>query len=656
MFFIKNFTGRKFILKFFDFNKNKRDSKETGKGSGASSNKGGIRKLAGKFGRSQENYDISSPFVEDDVSPSPAQIPNTQTGKESETGYFGEEAFSSQAPSNLTESGTGSSGIEYDPFTTEYIQPESISVKENNTEIQPDTDENPFGVSFYTLQDGELTPTSSPEQPQVPHERSVRRSRSKGPGRKGSNRGRRTGKRKESLAAKVTALINRPKNSISKSAKSGNNGSRSQRVSPKTILYSLFGLVVLVAATVLIVTSILNRPPEEPEEEPIVRNETNTVIDLPDVENNYNYKKYSFESSALIDYTGPIEVVTINPVIAFPEKAFDGSSTAKEYDSQSLTAGEFAKVLQSMYDKGYLIVNVSDVWSEYTAEDGSVRMRQNTLRIPENRIPVILVYENMNYDLSAADGYIEELVVSADGEIWGKYVDENGTTRLSQSLDAITILDKFVEAHPDFSYNGAKGCIALTGDNGILGFKTQSNPDSADMTERNSEITALAPVLSQLKNTGWYFACQTYSYIDVNNTEYTSLVSDMTKWVDEVGSLVGETKILVYPNTTSEQNGTVLESGDTFDYLYSLGFRVFVNSGSSSSLTTIAGGSVALCTSLTLDGNALRWNGDSFSNMFDASSIYDSSVRPSYGTSFSQQSSSQQTDTQQGGSQQDEDE
>ena len=38
--------------------------------------------------------------------------------------------------------------------------------------------------------------------------------------------------------------------------------------------------------------------------------------------------------------------------------------------------------------------------------------------------------------------------------------------------DVLTILEDFIEAHPDFSYRGARGTIAVTGYNGIFGYRT----------------------------------------------------------------------------------------------------------------------------------------------------------------------------------------
>lgn len=48
----------------------------------------------------------------------------------------------------------------------------------------------------------------------------------------------------------------------------------------------------------------------------------------------------------------------------------------------------------------------------------------------------------------------------------------------------VPLIDRFVEEHPDFSYRGAKGIVALTGYNGILGYRTdqsyETRPDDLD--------------------------------------------------------------------------------------------------------------------------------------------------------------------------------
>lgn len=49
----------------------------------------------------------------------------------------------------------------------------------------------------------------------------------------------------------------------------------------------------------------------------------------------------------------------------------------------------------------------------------------------------------------------------------------------------VPLIDRFVEKHPDFSYRGAKGILALTGYNGILGYRTDESYETrpADLDE-----------------------------------------------------------------------------------------------------------------------------------------------------------------------------
>ena len=144
----------------------------------------------------------------------------------------------------------------------------------------------------------------------------------------------------------------------------------------------------------------------------------------------------------------------------------------------ALTVDEYNKILQSVYDKGYVLVDIGDVWSETTGEDGQPKMVRNTLYLPEGKKPLILSYDDTNYyEYMLANGFTYKLVIGEDGKIasWGK--DPQGNEVTSRDLDAIPILDKFVEEHPDFSPFGAKGCLSLTGYQGILGYRTQTDQD-----------------------------------------------------------------------------------------------------------------------------------------------------------------------------------
>lgn len=256
-----------------------------------------------------------------------------------------------------------------------------------------------------------------------------------------------------------------------------------------------------------------------------------------------------------------VEHLFFHPVIAYPEYAF---SDAVPYDRQvgldewMVTADEYKKILQSVYDKGYILVNMGDVWSEVTGEDGVTRMERNTLMLPEGKKPLIISFDDVNYyDYMLAEGFTSKLVLGDDGQIWAQCTDPNtGETFLTQDLDATPILDQFVLEHPDFSLNGAKAIFSLTGYQGILGYRTQNDIDiAADDprrpafdANRQAEIEAVKPVIERLKETGWTFGSHTWGHIRLDSRPLESVQRDTVRWAEEVGSLVGPTNILFYPH------------------------------------------------------------------------------------------------------------
>ncbi|MFR7894423.1 MAG: hypothetical protein ACLU38_10520 [Dysosmobacter sp.] len=48
------------------------------------------------------------------------------------------------------------------------------------------------------------------------------------------------------------------------------------------------------------------------------------------------------------------------------------------------------------------------------------------------------------------DGFTYKLILGEDGLLWSYGLDPQGNEVISQDLDAVTILDKFVREHPDF--------------------------------------------------------------------------------------------------------------------------------------------------------------------------------------------------------------
>ena len=365
--------------------------------------------------------------------------------------------------------------------------------------------------------------------------------------------------------------------------------------------------------------------PPEPEPEP----EPYTILD-PTVQPEGGVR----DGVTYVAYDGVVEHLFFHPVVAYPELAFDGDYKSDGIDDWMVTAGEYLKILQSVYDKGYVLVDIADCWSEQTGEDGQTRMVKNTLYLPEGKKPLILSYDDVNYyEYMLENGFTYKLIIGEDGKLWSWGLDPQGNEVVSRDLDAVTILDKFVEEHPDFSPFGAKGCLSLTGYEGILGYRTQTDSKSwtaEQEANRQKEIEAVKPIVAELKRTGWTFGSHTWGHISLNTRTVDVVTADMQKWFDEVGSLVGETPVLFYPFGGRLDGDDVQQSGPAFRWMQQHGFRIFCSVGIDSWSKCKSDISAVICDRLHPDGTTLRSAKarERYMKFYDAKDIIDLSVRP----------------------------
>ncbi|MGN1003581.1 MAG: polysaccharide deacetylase family protein [Oscillospiraceae bacterium] len=367
-------------------------------------------------------------------------------------------------------------------------------------------------------------------------------------------------------------------------------------------------------------------------------------------EDPYDAVKNYWSEDQLTQAWGPNQVVEhifFHPIIAYPEWAFeDGPATQSEkegLDDWMVTVDEYNKILQSLYDKGYILVAIEDVWSEVTDESGT-HMVRNTLMLPEGKKPLIISFDDVNYyKYMLEQGFTSKLVVGDDGQIWAECTDPyTNETFLTQELDATPLLDNFVLEHPDFSLNGAKAVIGLTGYQGILGYRTQTDRDVTDPTElaafeanRQKEIEAVKPVITRLKETGWTFASHTWAHINLSNKSMERIQDDTQRWLDEVGSLVGPTTVLLYPyGGRPDGDNDVTQTGAQFRYLQEQGFRIFASVGVESYSKVKTDISAVICDRLHPDGTTLRWSRSRYLQFYDAQEIIDLDVRPDLGYKF----------------------
>jgi len=363
----------------------------------------------------------------------------------------------------------------------------------------------------------------------------------------------------------------------------------------------------------------------------------------------YDAVKNYWSEDQLTQAWGPektVEHLFFHPVIAYPEWAFtSGPATQSEkegLDDWMVTVDEYYEILRNVYEKGYILVAMEDVWSEVTDETGT-HMVRNTLMLPEGKKPLVISFDDVNYyQYMLEQGFTSKLVVGDDGQIWAECTDPyTGETFLTQDLDATPILDNFVLEHPDFSLNGAKAIYSLTGYQGILGYRTQTDRDVTDPAEleafeanRQKEIEAVKPVIERLKETGWTFGSHTWGHINLSNKSLATVQNDTERWLNEVGSLVGPTDILFYPHGARPDGDDWKNTGPIFKYLHNQGFRVFASVGVESFSHVKKDISAVICDRLHPDGTTLRWARSRYLQFYDAQEIIDLEVRPDLGYDF----------------------
>jgi hypothetical protein len=294
-------------------------------------------------------------------------------------------------------------------------------------------------------------------------------------------------------------------------------------------------------------------------------------------------------------YNGPIEHIFFHPLIIHPELAFDGDAKSKGYDDYIVTVKEFKKMIDSMHRKSFVLIKMSDLFQEQMFK-GKVVLTRKELKLPKNKKPLVLSVDDINYyQYMKENGNAYKLLLDQDGELATYSKDKTGHEMVSRDNEIVPILNSFVKEHPDFSLNGAKGILALTGYEGILGYLTHEISNRRYAHEK----AEAKRVVDKLKKDGWEFASHGYGHLDTKAISLATLRSDTARWMKEVEPLIGKTNIYIYPYGSSVLPGNV-----KFKALRNAGFRIFCSVGPNPYLSTSS--HYAMMDRVHIDGIGMR--------------------------------------------------
>lgn len=279
----------------------------------------------------------------------------------------------------------------------------------------------------------------------------------------------------------------------------------------------------------------------------------------------YTQKNIALADTDLVKYTGKIQHIFFHSLIIYPEKAKADIYNAEGYKNYMITVSEFKTIIKQLYENNFILIDSESLYSF----DQAGKIIRNPLYLPKGKKPLIVSIDDLSYYRYMKNGGFANKLVLDGGVVKTRVITPEGKRIITDDGDVVPILDRFVLEHPDFSMNGAKGIIAVTGFQGILGYRTQ-----LDNLKRESEIKAVLPVVEVLKASGWVFASHSYSHNRKSLKDTDAFAEDISKWKDQVESIVGPTNIFVGPF------GEVFTEGDERrQQLIDAGFKVIYGVG-----------------------------------------------------------------------------
>ena len=327
------------------------------------------------------------------------------------------------------------------------------------------------------------------------------------------------------------------------------------------------------------------------------------LADHPELLSLYNSYKEALNDLVVWNDLSQIPHLSFRTLVTDLEKASADPDRGSRYQKNYITIDEFSRILNQLYENGYVLVSLSDFAMPYTAEDGSVGVNMTSIRLPEGKKPIILTSEGDNYysHTEGCGGFADKLTVNEAGEL--VCVDTAGN---EGAFGFVPVLNAFFAEHPDFSYEGARATIALSGYEGLFGMELSQTED-------------IRKVAATLRQQGYDIACYTYADMEYADYGVTGLKEDLDKWFAEITPVLGETDILVYP-TGGDIKGQEAYSGSKYDALHGYGFRYFVGTGSGASWGMTAT-QYARHTRTIVSASNLTNHPEWFAGMFDAATV-----------------------------------
>ena len=286
---------------------------------------------------------------------------------------------------------------------------------------------------------------------------------------------------------------------------------------------------------------------------------------------------------------GKIPTLSMHMLIADAQLAYNDKQYGSSYQKNFITTDQFRDILDQLYANDCVLVDLMDVYDEmYDEGTGKIVYVPRELLLPAGKQPILLVQTQVNYYeymLSGAkdnlpDGFASKLCVDENGVFYNEMPLSDGNI-VTGAYDMVPILEQFIEDNPMFSYHGARAILAVSGYEGLFGYRVTSSMSAEDLA---AEEEAAARLCAALQDAGYRIGCYTYSNIDYGKQGASAIQEDLQKWNDKILPMLGEygCNILVYAREADIADKDATYSGSKFNVMYNAGYRFFLGANSES--------------------------------------------------------------------------
>ena len=340
--------------------------------------------------------------------------------------------------------------------------------------------------------------------------------------------------------------------------------------------------------------------------------------------------EYVQRMSELEVFSDPSAVphLSFQMLVADPARAFVDEDYGNSYNRNYVTTDEFEKILQQLYDNGYMLVSIYDL-----VDKAEGNYYAGTLRLPVGKKPVVLSQVAANYFTYMTDGNDDGLpdkdgdgfpyclALDGDGNFISKMFDAEGN-EVTGDFDFVTILEKFIAEHPDFSYQGARAILAVTGYDGLFGYRTNPEVRETQGSEYYAQqLSGAQKIVDALKAAGYDLASYSYENISYGDSAVELIGGDLSLWAEQVAPILGDVDILVYPYGDDIYDSmTTVYDGDKFNALYNAGFRIFIgmdNMGNSAQVNN----AYFRQTRRWVTGAKMAYRSENFTDLFNPATV-----------------------------------